>query len=82
MRVETIREPGFALLPRLEQRSLTVKFTGNGDMNWTGYSTPELDGMLVEAARQQDDNDKGWRSSVERSRGQGFWGESEGERCH
>lgn len=31
-------------------------FSSTGDMNWTGFSMPELDGLLLEAGRQSDDN--------------------------
>ncbi|MDZ4769102.1 MAG: ABC transporter substrate-binding protein [Chloroflexota bacterium] len=35
---------------------LSRYFTSMGDLNWTGYSAAELDGLLIEAGRQSDDN--------------------------
>lgn len=35
---------------------LSRYFSGTGDLNWTGFNSPELDGLLAEAARQSDEN--------------------------
>jgi len=35
---------------------LSRYFTSSGDLNWSKFNTPELDALLLEAARQSDDN--------------------------